>query len=227
MARELTGRALIGLLLVLLGALLLIQTLGGPDVGQIISDWWPLAIIAIGLAQLAASRHTRVAPAILIAVGLVFLASTTGLVPGSIWSLFWPLVLIAIGLFVILRRSPRRASVDPADAVSSFVIFGGNDIVNRSEDFQGGWATALFGGITLDLRQAQLLPAGATLDVYTAFGGIDILVPRGWNIAISGLPIFGGYEDKTDQDGPLPPDAPTLTVNAVCLFGGVTVKHER
>ncbi|MBX5444623.1 DUF5668 domain-containing protein [Sphaerobacter sp.] len=227
MAREFTGRALIGLLLVLLGALLLLQALGGPDIGRIISDWWPVAIIAVGLAQLAASRHTRVVPAILIAIGLVLLASTTGLIPGSIWSLFWPLVLIAIGLFVILRHGPRRVSLDPADSVGSFVIFGGNDIVNRSEDFQGGWAAALFGGITLDLRQAELLPAGATIDAYTAFGGIDILVPRGWNIAITGLPIFGGYEDKTHQDEPLPPDAPTLTVNAVCLFGGVTVKHER
>lgn len=227
MAREHPGRTLVGLLLVLLGALVLLQAAGGPDVGRIIGDWWPVAIIGIGLAQIAANPRARVAPAIVIAVGVLLLLNTTGLIPGSVWSLFWPLVLVAIGLFILLSRGPRRASLDPADSVGSFVAFGGNEIANRSEDFQGGWAAAVFGAITLDLRQAQVLPAGANIDAIAAFGGIDILVPHGWNVSISGLPIFGGYEDKTRHDGALPEDAPTLTVNAVCLFGGVSVKHEK
>jgi hypothetical protein len=37
---------------------------------------------------------------------------------------------------------------------------------------------------------------------------------------------MGGYEDKTTGDGSLPPDAPTLNVNATAIFGGVTVANE-
>lgn len=52
----------------------------------------------------------------------------------------------------------------------------------------------MFGGITLDLCGARLDPAGATITA--TFGGIDIIVPRGWRIAMKGTPIFGGIEVK-------------------------------
>ena len=52
-----------------------------------------------------------------------------------------------------------------------------------------------------------------------------MLVPEGWRVTMSGLPIFGGYEDKTHGDGSLPPDAPVLKVGATAVFGGVTVKN--
>ena len=43
-----------------------------------------------------------------------------------------------------------------------------------------------------------------------AFGGIDILVPRGWRITTSSTPLFAGVEDKTDTNSELAEDAPTL-----------------
>jgi len=44
-------------------------------------------------------------------------------------------------------------------------------------------------------------------------------------VSLSGLPIFGGYEDKTRTEGELPPDAPELRVSATAMFGGVNVKN--
>jgi hypothetical protein len=81
----------------------------------------------------------------------------------------------------------------------------------------------LFGGIELDLTDAEM-KNGATVDVFTAFGGIDIRVPDGWIIKTSGLPIFGGWEDKTRK----PRDAnkaPVLNIAGTCLFGGVSIKN--
>ena len=60
-----------------------------------------------------------------------------------------------------------------------------------------------------------------------AFGGINIVVPRGWRISVRSTPIFGGVEDKTDHSQTPPSDAPTLHVDAVCVFGGVDIKHEK
>jgi hypothetical protein len=43
-------------------------------------------------------------------------------------------------------------------------------------------------------------------------------------VELSGLPLFGGYDDRTRGPVPPPPDAPVLRVVATAVFGGVTVK---
>ncbi len=105
------------------------------------------------------------------------------------------------------------------DVVRSTAVFGGPKLVSTARSFHGGWLTAIFGGITLDLRGAQPAPEGASINATVAFGGIDILVPKGWRISLRTTPIFGGVEDKTDHSARRP-DAPVLHVDAVALFGG-------
>lgn len=46
-------------------------------------------------------------------------------------------------------------------------------------------------------------------------------------MSIRSVPILGGVEDKTDRSQPRPDDAPVLHVDAVCVFGGVDIKHEK
>ena len=222
------GRTIIGLGLVVVGGLFLLDQMGVADFGTVFNHWWPVAIIALGLLELAVNPRSPVGPALVVGVGAVLLLATSGVLGVSAGAIFWPLVIIAIGAFVILSRGPwfQRAGA-AADSVRSFVAFGGNELVSRSSAFSGGSLGAIFGGISLDLRQAQLAPTGAAIDATAAFGAVTILVPHGWRIAISGLPIFGGYDDKTKSEGPLPADAPTLTVNAIALFGGVGVQHEK
>jgi hypothetical protein len=84
----------------------------------------------------------------------------------------------------------------------------------------------VFGGVTLDLRQARPAPAGASVTATAFFGGIDIIVPRGWRVTLRGTPILGGVNNKTEL-APAPPDgAPALLVDALAVLGGVEVKHE-
>jgi hypothetical protein len=113
------------------------------------------------------------------------------------------------------------------DVVRSTAVFGGPKLVCTAQRFRGAWLTAIFGGITLDLRGAQPAPEGASVNATAAFGGIDVLVPRGWRISIRSTPIFGGVDDKTDHSVPPEPDAPTLHIDAVTVFGGLDVKHAK
>ena len=83
----------------------------------------------------------------------------------------------------------------------------------------------MFGGVTLDLREARPSTEGATLSVTALFGGVDVIVPRGWRVKLQGTPIFGGYEDKTEGDGPPGPESPQLTIDVLVLFGGLEVKN--
>lgn len=89
------------------------------------------------------------------------------------------------------------------------------------------WLTAIFGGITLYLRDAVPAPDGASVNATSAFGGIELLVPRGWRVSVRCVLIFGGVEDKTDRAQPAADDAPALHVDAVCVFGGVEIKHDK
>ena len=58
-----------------------------------------------------------------------------------------------------------------------------------------------------------------------AFGGIDVLVPRGWRIVMNGTPVFGGMADKTERTGAPAAEAPLLEVNGLALVGGIEVKN--
>ena len=81
---------------------------------------------------------------------------------------------------------------------------------------------ALFGGIVLDLRRADLGPTGATLDVTTVFGGTSIITPPNWRIETDARTWVGGSDLSHDQpDGA---DAPLLRIRARTIFGGFQVE---
>lgn len=73
----------------------------------------------------------------------------------------------------------------------------------------------------MNMREA-VITNDAVINCTAIFGGADIFVPAGVNIKVSGLPIFGGVTNKcmNYQNE----NAPTLYINATCMFGGVTVK---
>ncbi len=81
---------------------------------------------------------------------------------------------------------------------------------------------AAFGGIDLDFSQALLPPGDTYIDGMCVFGGVDIIVPEGVNIEVSGVPIFGGIDNKYGDQRI--PGAPTLHINAFALFGGIDIK---
>jgi hypothetical protein len=222
------GRLLLGLVVIAIGTLYLLESADVLDAGAAIDDWWPAVIIATGLFQLVERSHAVIGPLVLVAGGTILLLATTDVLEGDVWSYVWPTALIAMGLIAIARWAgagplPRDAG---EDVVVASGIFGGPKVVNASTSFRGASLTAVFGGVTLDLRNARPAPEGARITATAAFGGIDILVPHGWRLAMKATPIFGGVDDKTRHDPDLPADAPLLELDALAAFGGVTVKHE-
>ena len=214
------GRLFFGLLIVAVGTVLLLDNAGTLDAGEIFGTWWPAIVVLAGILTFAANpRHWPVA-LIITAVGLAFLFSNLDIV--DLGNFIIPAAIILVGLLVLFGRG-LGARTEAGDRVNSFNVFSGSEIASHSKQFQGGSISAVFGGAEVDLRDT--VPAsGAELDVFAAFGGVEVTVPQGWNVVTRGLPLFGGIENATAKD-PVSADAPTLAVNATVLFGGLEIKH--
>lgn len=215
------ARAFFGILIVTVGTILLLDNLDVLDAGEIISQWWPVAIIAGGVLALAANPRHWLVPLLLVAGGGVVLLRTTGVI--DTLSVLLPVVLIGVGLLIIFGWGFGSRATTSDDRIRSFNFFSGSNVASDSKQFEGGRVGAVFGGAELDLRRATPAP-DAALDVFTVFGGFEIAVPDGWKVDIHGFPIFGGFENVTAKEA-LPPDAPRLRIDATLLFGGLEVRH--
>lgn len=222
------GRLWLGVTVVALGVLFLLDSADVLNADRAIDRFWPLLIITAGVLTLAERPPSVVRGTLLTGAGSVLLLFTD-LLEGNAWDYVWPAALILVGLVIIARWHGRTipSGASQEDVIRSTAIFGGPKLVSSAQRFRGAWLTAIFGGITLDLRGARPAPEGASINATAAFGGIDILVPKGWRLSVRSTPIFGGLEDKTEHSEPPAEDAPTLHVDAVSVFGGVEIKHQK
>jgi len=141
--------------------------------------------------------------------------------------LFRTLGLTTVGAFAgfaaaaafVKRALPSRGDAE-SDEVALVAIFDGVTLKSRALAFRGGSMLAWYGGIAVDLRDAQLAPQ-ANLSVHSLFGGIAIRVPPGWRVD-SNVSAFGGGV-AIGVPEPEDPAAPTLTLDGFSLFGGIAV----
>ncbi|GGU50046.1 LiaF transmembrane domain-containing protein [Lentzea flava] len=210
-------RLWVGLVLLALGLFGILDATGVLDAGPVIADWWPAAVVVLGLIAMAAQRRISLGPAVIVVLGLVLLAGTLDWTSGD---LLLPTVLAGVGIAVLVGLRRHHNSRTPV------AVFGGATTRERSQHLRHADVSAIFGGATLDLREAHI-DTDADIDAFALFGGVDVLVPEGWRVSVGGLPFMGGIEDKTGNGGhELPDDAPVLTVNGTALFGAVVVANQ-
>jgi hypothetical protein len=96
-------------------------------------------------------------------------------------------------------------------------------------DFKGVWqaprnltALCVFGGSNIDFRKAVVPEEGVTISCLCLFGGVDIVVPPGMRVRVRGIGIFGGFDRTANEVDD--PRAPTIVVEGLALFGGVSVR---
>jgi hypothetical protein len=216
-----TGRVVLGTAFVSLGSLFLLEEAGAVDAGAIISDWWPVVLLVVAALELLSRPPRPVSAGVWGLLGLVLLAVTTDVVDASVWTLVGPTAAIALGIWLLARRPGAGEAESPGDAVDVTAVFSGRRVVNASRSFRGGTATAVFGGVDLDLTGAHI-DGTAVLDAVAVFGGVELLVPGTWQVRLDGPAIFGGHENRapilTD------PDAPVLRIRGTAIFGAVEVR---
>jgi hypothetical protein len=91
--------------------------------------------------------------------------------------------------------------------------------------FSGAEATAIMGGVELDLRYSAMDADEVFIDTFALWGGIEIWVPPSWEIVSQGLPLMGAFEDKTHVTTHGGNKQPRLIVRGVAIMGGVEIKN--
>jgi predicted membrane protein len=192
--------------------------------------FWPVALLAVGLAKLVDSQSDgdRTGGIVLVIVGAIFLAKNLGFLYLS-WRDFWPLILIGAGVLMLWNRlyTPSRplSGGSPEGVLNVHAVFGGVERKVTSDDFRGGHVSAMFGGIELNLRKAGIRGESAIVDISVVFGGVEIKVPTNWIVVLEGSSMFGGFSDKSAQPAPDMPGIKRLFVRGSAVFGGVDIKN--
>jgi Domain of unknown function (DUF5668) len=112
-----------GLLFLSLGVILLVGNMNLFPVQPVLTQWWPVVLIVLGIKHLIVFRGPSAWFGALfwIATGALFLTSTLGFLSVTIPSLLWPIMLIWFGVFTVLgcggcgRHVTDGASRDAAE----------------------------------------------------------------------------------------------------------------
>ncbi|WP_254841072.1 LiaF transmembrane domain-containing protein [Natronomonas marina] len=217
-----TSQVLLGLLVVLVGVLLLLDTTGVIGTDDLLS-FVPLAFVLVGVWALVQSRFRNVVgPLLLVAVAGAAQLVTLGYATVGEVLVYWPVLVIALGLSIALGQYRSRVRPTDDEFTSAFAAFGGVEKRSTSKAFTGADLTAIFGGTELDLRDAAVADPPARINAVALFGGVDVVVPREWNVRLDVLPILAGASDDRPRRES-EHETVDLVVTGFAAFGGVTV----
>lgn len=226
-------RIVFGVAVVGVGILALLDNLHFFDL-PLLKTFWPLALSLFGLGRMVSGRHAGqwLFGLALVLFGVVMTANHLGYMQFRPRD-WWPVIIILAGLSILMRGlfpryrrqaadTPDTSSLEHGDRVNIDASFSGVTQQNDSRSFKGGRIDVHFGGVELDLRQAVMDGPEAVLEISARFSGVELRVPRDWQVVVDIAPTLGGVEDKT-----VPPMNPTqrLVVRGEATFGAVEIKN--
>ncbi len=224
-----SGRNLIGLILIIIGALLILQfTVEGFSLGWLWTTYWPILLLLIGLHNFR-SRQTSLIGLILVFIGIFFQLRNLQLLPSPVQQMFWPLFIIFIGLWILISsRKPKQTDYreySTENSANYTAIMSGTEARIVTKDFKGGSALAIMGGIEIDLRDAELQNDVANMELTAIMGSVLIKVPEHWQIQISSLPFLGACENHTRFQVSDSSKQALLNIQCTAIMGGIEIKN--
>lgn len=133
-------------------------------------------------------------------------------------------VLRVIGM--VLSRAYEGERTTSADDFKLLALLGGRQLTCEATSLRTGTGVAIVGGIDMDLRQATLDPGGAHISLKAIMGGVRMIVPSTWRVYVDQDARAGGIEVETPDPATVDDSAPSLTVEAVAISGGILIETE-
>jgi len=121
---------------------------------------------------------------------------------------------VAPGQVVLPSRQTRRWHV---------AILSGHRTKGRWRLGRKTNAVAFLGGCDMDLRRAEIEGPEVEITALAFLGGIDIIVPEGFEVDLRGFSFMGRRNLKL-RDVPIVPGSPRIVIRGFTVMGGIDVK---
>ncbi|MDF2821998.1 MAG: hypothetical protein K0R15_2446 [Clostridiales bacterium] len=235
------SKMVVGIMIIGLGALLLAENYGYIE-NLKLERWWWTAFIIIPCFTSIIKYGVKVHNTVGLLIGLWLLIERIDLLPNDFADLaFWPMVLIVIGIIVIfggfgtntyhyektinidrdnVTMNAPKGGVDINDRINYVAVFSSYAAKNSSQSLYGGEITAVFGGIEVDLSDANIT-RDIKIEVTGVFGNAIVKMPTNANIVVKRTAVLGKCSSNYSNSGPV--NVPTIYVEATGVFGGVEI----
>ena len=224
------GNVLWGIVLIAIGIIIGVNSLGIAPINIFFDGWWTLFIIVPCFIGLFKERE-KTGNIIGLIIGIVLLLCCQGLLNFDlIWKLALPTILVIIGISFIFKDTfdhkingeIKKLNKNRVKDNGYCATFSGQNVNFDGEKFNGTDLTAVFGGLKCDLRNA-VIESDSVINVSSIFGGTEIIVPENVKVKIKSTSMFGGVDEKRKNKSDNQ-ESNTIYINATCLFGGVEIK---
>lgn len=236
---KIAKRILWGTVLILLGALWILDLCDVMAFELFFEGWWTLFIIVPCAIALVTERDKLGSLfGLLLGVGLL-LAARDIITYSLFWKLFLPVCVILVGLRLIfgglLSSKKRKASAEAAEKIREKLgktdgsipeycaTFSALDLNFDGQEFYGVTVSAVFGGVELDLRNA-ILTDDPVITISTVFGGGEILLPENVSVVVSTSSVFGSIDVADRLTRKQDESCRTVYITANTVFGGVDIE---
>lgn len=146
----------------------------------------------------------------------------------------WPLGLIGLGGLIAYKHynpefdRPNRLKM-AGDLNINYInesnIMGGTNSKVHTKNFEGGRINCIMGGAQIDLTEADLAQ-NSTLDVFILAGGLEMRIPKEWNVKLNVLPIMGGVNDQITKFPENVVDTlKVFNITGNVIMGGIEIKR--
>ena len=220
-------RISLGLILILAGVGYAGSVLGFWRFDLFFDGWWTLFLIVPCLFSILA-KGFEAGNLLGLAIGVMLLLSAQGFVRmQTIIRLSIPLILVCIGLGLVIRPRYNRnlpkltGQGNMEGAPDICAIFGTENRRITNAITGGANLTAVFGTLTIDLRDAQLT-TDIMVQTTAVFGSVNLLLPEGTPVRADGFSLFGSLHNHMSDQGE--EGRPAVFVSGVNVFGGTEVK---
>jgi len=220
------GNILWGICFIVVGIIVLLNSLGVTNINIFFKGWWTLFIIIPSCIGLIKDKD-KAWNIFFLALGIALLLASRGIIDMAIIAkCILPAILIIIGVDIIFKDrinsklNDKIKELNKSNNDEYYATFSGQKLDFGGQEFKGAKLNAIFGGIDIDLRKAEI-KQDIIIDVCSVFGGVDIKVPKDSNVKVQSNSIFGGVSNKVKSEDA----SPVIYVKAMCLFGGCDINE--
>lgn len=215
----------LGIALIVIGAYFMLNMVF--DFSINLDGAWTLFIIIPSIIALKKDGFKPL-PVIGLGIGVLFFLSARDLISfGTSIKLIIPIALIIWGISILsggknIRKRIADSNIEVnSDLPEYSAIFSEQRIICSNEVYAGANINAIMGSALLNLKEAYI-PEDVITNCSAIFGGITISIPANVNVSVSCVPIFGGIDNRASKRNI--PGAPTIYINATCVFGGIDIR---